>query len=208
MSVYQKFKTVTRLQLFGDDDVLASNTNSVYKTEGSNFTNGKRMRFNLKGAMNDVRLSKRARMIMEATFIPLITNMNTTIVRVVTSSEDKVWDSKKGNAGNPILVTFRDPNNQVLNCSEYFYNINIPSNFLQSGYIDLEIESTNTTANIDFITSAPLTKFFITVVIIDEDDVQTQDPNLAPPVDLKLYGRLGQSFRPSMGSFNVAGISS
>ncbi len=195
MSVYQKYKTVSRLQLFGDDDIWASNTNSVYKTEGSSFTNGKRMRFNLKGAMNDVRLSKKARMIMEATFIPAITNMNTTIVRVVTSSEDKVWDSKKGNAGNPILVTFKDPNNQVYNCSEYFYNIHVTSNFLQSGFIDLEIESTNTTANIDFITSAPLTKFFLTCVIIDEDDEQTQDPNLGGPVDLKLYGRKGMPIR-------------
>ena len=153
------------------------------------------MRFNLKGAMNDVRLSQKARMIMEATFIPAITNMNTTIVRVVTSSEDKVWDSKKGNAGNPILVTFKDPNNQVYNCSEYFYNIHVTSNFLQSGFIDLEIESTNTTANIDFITSAPLTKFFLTCVIIDEDDEQTQDPNLGGPVDLKLHGRKGQPIR-------------
>ena len=195
MSVYQKFKTVARLQLFGDDDVWVSNSNSTYKTEGSNFTNGKRMRFNLKGAMNDVRLSKKARMIMEATFIPAITNMNTTIVRVVTSSEDKNWDSKKGNAGNPILVTFKDPNNQVYNTSDFFYNIHVTSNFLQSGYIDLEIESTNTTANIDFITSAPLTKFFVTAVIIDEDDEQTQDPNLGGPVDLKLYGRKGQPIR-------------
>jgi hypothetical protein len=45
MSVYQKFKTIARLQLFGDDDVWASNTNSTYKTPDSNFTNGKRMRF-------------------------------------------------------------------------------------------------------------------------------------------------------------------
>ena len=198
MSIYQKYKSVARLQLFGDDDFWATNTNSTYKTQGSTYTNGKRMRFLFNGALNDVRLSKKARMIMEATFMPAITNMNTAIVRVVTSTEDKVFDSKKGVNGNPILVTFRDPNNQVYNCSEYFYNIHVPSNFLQSGYIDLEVESTNTTNNIDFITGTPLTKFFVTVVIIDEDDEQTQDPNLAPPVDLKLYGRKGMPIRPPL----------
>ena len=43
MPNYQKFKTIARLQLFGDDDVWTSNSNSVYKTNGSTVTNGKKM---------------------------------------------------------------------------------------------------------------------------------------------------------------------
>ena len=69
-------------ELFGDDDVWTSNTNSVYRTQGSNFTNGKKMRFNLDVALNDIRLSKRARLIMGGCFLPNITNMNTSILRV------------------------------------------------------------------------------------------------------------------------------
>ena len=116
---YQRFKTVCRLQLFGDDDVWATNTNTAYKSNNSTYTNGKRMRFNLNCALNDLRLSKKARMIMEATYMPTITNMNNAIIRVVTSTEDKVYDTKKGLNGNPVFVTFRDPNTQVYNCSEY-----------------------------------------------------------------------------------------
>lgn len=195
-SVYQKYKTVARLQLFGDDDEYVSNSNSVYKLNSA-FTNCKRLRFNFNGCMNDARLSKRARLIMEGCFLPTITNMNNyTTIRVVTSSEDKNFDSKKKNCGNPVLVAFKDPNTQVYNCTTEFYNISIPSNFLTNGYIELELESPVVTANIDFITSTPLNKFFLTCIIVDDDDEQTQDPNLAPPVDLKLYGRKGMPIRP------------
>lgn len=192
--VYQKFKTIARIQLFGDDDLWASNQNSAYKTTGSNFTNGKKMRFDLGGLLNDVRLSKRARLIMEGCFLPTIPNMNTSILRVVTPTEDINFDSKKKRSGNPILVTFKDPNNQVYNCTPEFYNIAVPYNFLQNGYIDLELE-TNSIANVDYFTGSPLSKFFITCIIVDDDDEQTQDPNLAAPVNLHLFGQLGQPIR-------------
>ena len=59
----------------------------------------------------------------------------------------------------------------------FFYNLNIPPNFLQKGCIDLEIESNNLTANIDFITGTPLSKFFITLIIVDKDNEPTTDIN-------------------------------
>lgn len=194
MPFYQKYKTVSRIQLFGDDDLWATNQGSAYMTPGSNYVNGKKMRFNLNGVMNDIRLSKGARLIMEGCFLPNITNMNTSILRVVTSTEDYNWDSKKKRSGNPILVTFKDPNNQVYNCTPEFYNISIPSNFLQNGFIELELE-TNSTTNVDYFTGSPLNKFFITFIIVDDDDEQTLDPNLAAPVNLNLFGRLGQPIR-------------
>jgi len=113
--------------------------------------------------------------------------MNNTIIRLVTSTEDAVFDTKKKANGNPILCCFRDPNTQIYNCSEFFYNLNIPPNFLEKGFIDLEIESNNLTANIDFITGAEMKKFFITLIIIDKDNEPTTDINLAPPIDMKNY---------------------
>jgi len=205
MPNYQKFKTIARLQLFGDDDVWTSNSNSVYKANGSNVINAKRMRFNLEGALNDIRLSKRARLIMEGCFLPNITNMNTSILRVCTATEDVNWDSKKKRLGNPILVAFKDPNVAIYNCTPDFYNISVPSNFLQNGYIELELE-TNSTLAVDYITGAPLSKFYLTCIIVDDDDEQTQDPNLAPPYDLKLYGRKGQPIRPAIASISTAGV--
>lgn len=187
MDRYIKYKQVSRVQLFGEDDLLKSVTSSVYKTSDSTYTNGKLMRFSLNGSLNHIKLSKNARVCMEASFMPAVTNMNNTIIRLVTSTEDAVFDTKKKTNGNPILCCFRDPNTQIYNCSEFFYNLNIPPNFLEKGNIDLEIESNNLTANIDFITGTPLSKFFITLIIVDRDNEPTTDINLAPPVDMKNY---------------------
>ena len=187
MNRYIKYKQVSRVQLFGEDDLLKSVTSSVYKTSDSTYTNGKLMRFSLNGSLNHIKLSKNARVCMEASFMPTVTNMNNTIIRLVTSTEDAVFDTKKKANGNPILCCFRDPNTQIYNCSEFFYNLNIPPNFLEKGCIDLEIESNNLTANIDFITGTPLSKFFITLIIVDRDNEPTTDINLAPPVDMKNY---------------------
>ncbi len=161
MDRYIKYKQVSRVQLFGEDDLLKSVTSSVYKTSDSTYTNGKLMRFSLNGSLNHIKLSKNARVCMEASFMPAVTNMNNTIIRLVTSTEDAVFDTKKKTNGNPILCCFRDPNTQIYNCSEFFYNLNIPPNFLEKGCIDLEIESNNLTANIDFITGTPLSKFLL-----------------------------------------------
>lgn len=187
MDRYIKYKQVSRVQLFGEDDLLKSVSSSVYKTSDSIYTNGKLMRFSLNGSLNHIKLSKNARVCMEASFMPAVTNMNNTIIRLVTSTEDAVFDTKKKTNGNPILCCFRDPNTQIYNCSEFFYNLNIPPNFLEKGNIDLEIESNNLTANIDFITGTPLSKFFITLIIVDRDNEPTTDINLAPPVDMKNY---------------------
>ena len=51
--------------------------------------------------------------------------------------------------------------NTLYNATEFFYNLNIPSNFLSNGYIDMELECPSSTATIDFITSSPLNNFYI-----------------------------------------------
>ena len=86
---------------------------------------------------------------------------------------------------------------------EFFYNLNVPSNFLQNGYIDIQIESPVVAANIDFFTSSPLNKFFISLIFIDEDDEETQDETLAAKVEFKNYGRLGMPIRTPLTNFYV-----
>ena len=193
---YTKYKTRAKVVLTGDDDLYANNTGSTYKTTGSTFTNGKTIRFNLNGAFNDVPLSQNARCIMEACYIPAITGIsNYILVRLGTSTNDKSLDTKTFNKGFPVIATFKGTDTTILNCSEFFYNLNVPSNFLLNGLIDVQIESPVVTANIDFFTGNPLNKFFISLIIVDEDDELTQDETLAPKVDYKNYGRLGMPIR-------------
>ena len=78
--------------------------------------------------------------------------------------------------------------NILYNATEFFYNINIPPNFLTLGYIDIELECpSQTTSAIDFITSNPLANLYINLVIVDEDPQITNDTILAPPIDMKNY---------------------
>jgi len=191
---YTKYKNFIRVTVVGDDDTWISNTNSVYKLDNT-FDNCKRMRFNLNGAFNDLLLTDNARLILESIFIPTITNLNNYInVRIVTTSNDKNIDTIKYLTGNPILITTR-ANNMIYNDSQYCFNLNVPPSFLSKGYIDIELESPVVTAAVDFITSSPLRPFYLSFIIIDEDEQKIQDPNIAATVEYKNYGRLGMPIR-------------
>ena len=193
---YTKYKTRAKVVLTGDDDLFANNAGSVYKTTGSAYTNNKTIRFNLNGAFNDVKLSQNCRCIMEACYMPAITGItNYILVRLGTSTNDKALDTKTFIRGNPVIAVFKGTDQTILNCSEFFYNLNVPSNFLQNGFIDVQIESPVVTSNIDFFTSSPLNKFFISLIVIDEDDEETQDESLAAKVEYKIFGRLGMPVR-------------
>ena len=69
-----------------------------------------------------------------------------------------------------------------------FYNVNVPSNFLSNGYIDVELECpSQTTSAIDCTTGNPLSNFYLNLVIVDEDLERTYDTVLAPHIDMKNY---------------------
>ena len=191
---YTVHKNFVKISVFGDDDIWVTNPNSVYRVDTS-LNNCKRMRFNFNGCLNSVKLSKNARLILESLFIPTITNLSNYInIRVVTSTEDTNLDTNKFNTGNPILITTR-ANTMVYNNSELFCNINVPSTFLSQGYIEIELESPIVTAAVDFTTSGSLRPFYMTFVIIDQDEEESQDPNIAQTVEYKNYGRLGMPIR-------------
>jgi hypothetical protein len=192
---YTKYKKLYKVSLFGNNDEWIARTESQYRTPGVSFINGKTCRFNLNGAFNDAILSKNARLILESAYFPSVTNMaNYTNVRIVTSTEDIVFDTIKQTSGNPILVTFATANQVIFNNSELFYNFNVPSSFLSKGYIDIEIESPVVTAAVTF-TGAALLRFILTFVIVDEDDEEINYPNIAQTIDYKNYGRLGMPIR-------------
>ena len=131
------------------------------------FTNSKRMRFTLNNSLNDLKLSQNARCVVETCNIPSFTNLagKYVLLRLVTSTQDKACDTKKFLNGNPILVSMATQttvgsNNVLYNTSEFFYNINVPTNIFSQGYIDMELECPSASANIDFLTNKPLSTFF------------------------------------------------
>ena len=158
------------------------------------YTNGKRMRFGLNNSLNDLKLSVNARCIVEMCNVPSFQNMagKYVVIRLVTATQDKTCDTKKFLNGNPILLSMATQatigsTNVLYNCSEFFYNVNVPTNLFSNGYLDLEFEVPSAVANIDFITNKPLNTFFLNLIIVDEDPILTKDLTLAPPIDYKNY---------------------
>ena len=192
---YTKYKKSYRISCFGNNDDWRNKADSQYRTIGSSFINGKVCRFSFNGAFNDVILSKNAHIILESAYFPTVTNIaNYVNIRIVTTTEDSVFDTVKNTSGNPIIVTFPGANQTIINCSEFFYNLNVPTSFLSRGYIDVEVESPVVTANVTF-TGTVLSRFMLTFVVIDVDNEEVQDENLAPKVEYKNYGRLGMPIR-------------
>ena len=189
-----KYKTVCRLVLNGGDDLNKNLNSSQYSYSNNNITNSKRMRFTLNNSLNDVKLSQNAKCVLEACHIPNITNLTNNLVylRLVASSQDKTFDTAKYLNGNPVILSTIVHSssvspNVIYNATDFFYSFNVASNFLEKGYLELELECITTTQNIDFITNQPLQFFYISLIIIDQDPELTKDLTLAPPIDYNNY---------------------
>ena len=183
-----KYKQLCRLQFFGDDNIY-NNSRFQYSTVNMPIPNAIRMRFDLGGNLGDVILSKNARIIVESAYIPALTNATTRIavLRLLTSTEDKTFDSKKGINGNPILFCLglsgsANALTNFKNGHDMFYSLNIPSNFLSKGFIEMELEiPSQTSLSIAFVNN--LVTFCLTLIIIDVDPELTLDNTLASPFD-------------------------
>ena len=189
-----KYKQVCRLILNGTNDLLKSSTSSQYSCTNSTITNSKIMRFTLNNSLNDVKLSQNAKCMLEACHIPNITILTNQLVyvRLVASSETKTYDTTKGLNGNPVILstvvhTSSVQSNVIFNNNDLFNSFHVSSNFLEKGYIEIELECITATTSINYITSTPLNLFYISLIIIDEDPELTSDLTLAPPIDYNNY---------------------
>jgi|LakMenE18May11ns_1017448.scaffolds.fasta_scaffold9459115_1 hypothetical protein len=183
-----KYKEVVRLQFFGDDNVY-NDARFQYSTVNTSIINAIRMRFDLRGNLGNVILSKNARIIVEAAYIPSLPNASSriSVLRLVTSTEDKTFDSKKGINGNPILFCLNltasvNAISTLFYAHDMYFSLNIPSNFLSKGFVEMELEvPSQTSSSIAFVNN--LANFCLTLIIIDYDPELTLDNTLAPPFD-------------------------
>jgi hypothetical protein len=131
---------------------------------------------------------------LESCHIPNITNLTNQLVyvRLVSSSETKTYDTTKGLNGNPVILstvvhTSSVAPNTIFNNNESFNSFHVSSNFLEKGYIEIELECVTASTSINFISSTPINLFAICLVIIDVDPELTSDLTLAPPIDYNNY---------------------
>ncbi len=75
----------------------------------------------------------------------------------------------------------------LTNGYDMFYSLNIPSNFLSGGFIEMELEVPTQTSTAIYFTGTALASFCLSLIIIDVDPESTSNNTLAPPFDLKNY---------------------
>ncbi len=145
----------------------------------------------LNNSLFHIQLSNNAPYVLEMYYIPNLTNWagKSVIVRLGCATRDTVLDTKKFLNGNPIFLAYAlsttvNAPNILFNCSEFFYNVNVPPTFLQLGYVDLALECpTGTTAATLIVVQPPLSSFYINLVLVDEDLEQIIDNILAPQIN-------------------------
>lgn len=189
MVKFFKYKQVARITLFGYDDILLNDANSMYKTQlrGGFHTdeiNTKLLRFKLDGNIQNLQLSKNCKLVLESVFLPELydydntanafgadkINISNVSLRMKGINND-TFDSMNANADTLIFTyftgvgTFFNPNPEKL------YNFNISSNFLRNGFIDFElIYDMHHGDNMTNENIRSLTFFQISFVIYEENE--------------------------------------
>jgi hypothetical protein len=147
--------------------------------------NSKIFRFNLGTDLYNLKLSKNAKFQLIFLTMPSYKDAPTSysdfnILRLRTATECIIWDSYKKTVGYPIIYknsTSIYPENYI---PSFENRISINPNFLNAGYIEFELEYPNEgSADMDF-TNAKNNTFYIHFKIIDVEDEETQDRNIAP----------------------------
>ena len=149
----------------------------------SPYPNTKRLRFDLNQELQALRLADNAEIYLEFVRMPGLSVNSTCFknLRLIGASNVNVFDSIQGTTGNPILFTCESGNvatNYTIASTDYS-KLPIPSNFLNKGYIEFEME-TILNANTAIFTAAQLNEFIVRLVIEEPDNEITQDNNLGP----------------------------
>ena len=149
----------------------------------SPYQNTKRLRFDLNQELQALRLADNADIYLEFVRMPALSVNSTCFknLRLVGASNVNIFDSIQGTTGNPILFTCESGNaatNYTIASTDY-NKLPIPTNFLNKGYIEFEMD-TILNANTAIFTAAQLNEFIVRLVIEEPDNEITQDNNLGP----------------------------
>jgi hypothetical protein len=186
MVKFFRYKQIARITLFGNDDLLLNDPNSIYKTHlrGGFYTdevNTKLMRFKVDGNLQNLQLSNNCKLVVESVFLPNLNdyvantfvqkrNLGNTSLRMKGINND-TFDSMN-TYGNTLIFTYSNRLDTFFNPNpEKLYNFNISSNFLRNGFIEFEIiydMVTGEDLNNTHIRS--LSSFQISFVIYDENE--------------------------------------
>ena len=205
---YLTYKQTYKLTLFGRNDAYRqangdASSNSK-KTEQiaiittpyitnifSVNVNSKIYRFDLNHKFNV--LAKGSKVILEYARIPAITNSSIhRTIRLCGAEGTNCWDSERGMTANPVLCVYGEAGNTATDVNYFnndptFSGLEVPTNFLSKGYIELELSTVAPIGDITF-SQAEIDDFCIAFIIYEPQEEFTKDEVLAPEVNVKSLG--------------------
>ena len=154
MVKFYRYKQVARITLFGNDDLLLNDPNSMYKTplRGGFHTdeiNTKLLKFKIDGNLQNLQLSNNCKLVLESVFLPNLNdyaanafgqkrNLGNTSLRMKNINND-TFDSMN-TYGNTLIFSYNNRLDTFFNPNpEKLYNFNVSSSFLRNGFIEFEI---------------------------------------------------------------------
>ena len=184
MDKFIKYKDVIYIHCFGVNDEYNLSSNKGRFTSNGLKLNSKIFRFSVGPDLYTLKLSKNAKFQLLQLTVPAYYDSTVTndysLCRIRTSTECKTWDSFRKGTGYPIIYKNTTNHNPETFTPSMESLISIGTNFLSNGYIEFEIEHPNEGSNdVDF-TQSRNNAFYIYFKIVDIEDEQTQDLNLAP----------------------------
>ena len=186
MVKFYRYKQVARITLFGNDDLLLNDPNSIYKSSlrGGFHTdeiNTKLLRFKIDGNLQNLQLSNNCKLVLESIYLPNLNdyvgnvfgqkrNLGNTSLRMKGVNND-TFDSMN-TYGNTLIFTYNNRLDTFFNTNpEKLYNFNISSNFLRNGFIEFEIIYDMVNGeNLNNTHIRSLAFFQISFVIYDENE--------------------------------------
>ena len=186
---FYRYKQVQRLTFFGFDDSLIGDVGSLSKKSAQSQADinhdTKTLRFNFP-QLHYVPLSQNAKIVIERLYLenrvggrvrggPITVRMN--------NLNTKSYDSQRNGLNSTLLYSTEAPLEQFQNnYPKILYNFSIPQNFLQNGYVELEVTYPDVPIDAD-----SLNRFMISFIVydVDEEELLLKD---TPKVDYKNFG--------------------
>jgi len=186
---FYRYKQVQRLTFFGFDDSLIGDVGSLSKKSAQSQADinhdTKTLRFNFP-QLHYVPLSQNAKIVIERLHLenivggrvrggPITVRMN--------NLNTKSYDSQRNGLNSTLLYSTEAPLEQFQNnYPKILYNFSIPQNFLQNGYVELEVTYPDVPIDAD-----SLNRFMISFIVydVDEEELLLKD---TPKVDYKNFG--------------------
>lgn len=200
---YKVFKKTYHITLYGRNDanreITGNTTPSSKRAEQiaivatpyitnmySPYINSKTYRFNLNHKFDKIATGSKV-ILIYARIAGITGSKYHRTLRLCGATGTNTFDTERGMTANPILCVYGEggaTDVNYYNQDPSFGGLEVPETFLSKGFIEIEFCTNTSTGDLDFL-QAEIDDLCLSFIIVEPEEVLTNDPNLAPKVNTK-----------------------